>query len=61
MARAKMTPHKSTGPKGVSRHQLASRNDGASSSNSRLNLQAEIQRISVELSQATRGRALDTI
>ena len=34
MARNKMTPHKSTGPKGVPRHQLAPRNDGASSKTS---------------------------
>ena len=38
MARAKMTPRKSTGPKGVPRHQLAPRNDGASSSSSRPDL-----------------------
>ena len=42
MARAKMTPRKSTGPKGVPRHQLAPRNDGASSSSSRPDPQAEI-------------------
>ena len=61
MARTKMTPHKSTGPKGVPHHQLAPRNDGASSSSSRPDPQAEIQRISVELAQATRDRALDAI
>ena len=49
MARTKMTPRKSTGPKGVPRHQLAPRNDGASSSSSRPDPQAEIQRISIEL------------
>ena len=61
MARTKMTAHKSVGPKGVPRHQLAPRNDGASSSSSRPDPQAEIQRISVELAQATRDRALDAI
>ena len=61
MARAKMTPRKSTGPKGVPRHQLAPRNDGASSSRSRSDPQAEIQRISVELAQATRDRVVDAI
>ena len=61
MARTKMTPRKSVGPKGVPRHQLAPRNDGASSSSSRPNPQAEIQRISIELAQATGDRALDAI
>jgi len=61
MARTKMTPCKSTGPKGVPRHQLAPRNDGASSSSSRPDPQVEIQRISAELAQATRDRAMDAI
>ena len=61
MARAKMTPRKSTGPKGVPRHQLAPRNDGASSSSFRPDPQAEIQRLSAELAQATRDRTLDAI
>ena len=61
MAHAKMTPRKSTGPKGVPHHQLAPRNDGASSSSARPDPQAEIQRIYVELAQATRDRALDAI
>ena len=61
MARTKMTPRKSVGLKGVPRHQLAPRNDGASSSSSRPDPQAEIQRISAELAQATRDRALDAI
>ena len=61
MTRAKITPRKSTRPKGVPHHQLAPRTDGASSSSSRPNPQAEIQRISVELAQATRDRALDAI
>ena len=61
MARTKKTPRKSTGPKGVPRHQLAPRNDGASSSSARPDPQAEIQRISAELAQATRDRAMDAI
>ena len=61
MARAKMTPHKSTRPKGVPYHQLAPRNDGASSSSSRPDPQTKIQRLSAELAQATRDRALDAI
>ena len=61
MARTKKTPRKSTGPKGVPRHHLAHRNDGASSSSSRPNPPAEIQRISVDLAQATRDRALNAI
>ena len=61
MARTKKTPRKSTGSKGVPRHQLAPRNDGASSSSSRPDSQAEIQRISAELAQATRDRAMDAI
>ena len=61
MARTKVTPRKSVGPKGVPRHQFAPRNDDASSSSSRPDPQAEIQRISIELAQATRDRALDVI
>ena len=49
LARTKVTPRKYVGPKGVPHHQLASRNDGASSSSSRPDLQVEIQRISMEL------------
>jgi hypothetical protein len=47
------------GPKGVPRHQLAPRNDGASSSRS--NPQAEIKRVNAELARPTRDRALDSI
>ena len=61
MARTKVTPYKSVGPKGVPRHQLAPRSDGASSSSFRPNPQAEIQRLSAELAQATRDMALDAI
>ena len=61
MARTKITPHKSIGPKGVPRHQLAPRSDGASSSSFRPNPYAKVQRLLVELAQATRDRALDAI
>ena len=61
MTRTKMTPHKSIGPKGVPHHQLPPRNDGASSSSSRPDPQAEIQRLTAELAQATIDRALDAI
>ena len=61
MAHTKMTPRKSTGPKGVPCHQLAPRNDGASSSSSRPDPKAEIQRLLAELAQATRDRTLDAI
>ena len=61
MARTKVMPHKSVGPKGVPRHQLAPRSDGASSSSFRPDPQAEVQRLSAELAQATRDRALDAI
>jgi hypothetical protein len=53
MACTKLTPRKSTGPKGVPRRQLAPRNEGASSSSSRPDLQAEMERLSAELAQAT--------
>jgi hypothetical protein len=59
MAHTKLTSRKMIGPKGVSRHQLARRNDDASSSRS--NPQAEIKRLNVELARATRDRALDAI
>ena len=61
MARAKMTPRKSIGPKGVPHHQLAPRNDGASSSSSRPDPRAEIQRLTTKLAQSTRDRAVDAI
>jgi hypothetical protein len=59
MAHTKLTPYKMTRPKGVPRHQLAPRNDGASSS--RFNPQAEAERLNAELARATRDRALDSI
>jgi hypothetical protein len=46
-------------PKGVLCHQLALRNDDASSSRS--NPQAKIERLTVELARATRDQALDAI
>jgi hypothetical protein len=61
MARTNLKPRKSIGPKGVPHHQLAPRNDGASSSISRPNPQAEIERLLAELAQATRDRASDAI
>jgi hypothetical protein len=63
MACTKLMPRKSTGAKGVPHHQLAPRNDGASSSSSssRPNPRAEIERLSAELAQATRDRAMDAI
>ena len=61
MAHTKVTPHKSVGPKGVPHHQLAPRSDGASSSSFRPDPQAKVQRLSAELAQATRDRALDAI
>jgi hypothetical protein len=59
MARTKLTPRKMTGPKGVPCHQLAPRDDDASSSRS--NPQAKIERLNAELARATRDRALDAI
>jgi hypothetical protein len=47
------------GPKGVPCHQLAPRDDHASSSRS--NPQAKIERLNTELARATRDRALDAI
>jgi hypothetical protein len=61
MARTKLTPCKSTRPKGVPCHQLASRDEGASSSSSRPDPQAEMERLSAELAQATRDRVSDAI
>jgi hypothetical protein len=59
MAHTKLTPRKMTGPKGVPGHQLAPRNDDASSNRS--NPQAKIERLSTKLAQATRDRASDAI
>jgi hypothetical protein len=56
MARTKLTPRKITGPKGVPCHQLAPRDDDASSSRS--NPQAKIERLNTELARATRDQAL---
>jgi len=54
MGRWKQTPRKRTGPKGVPRHQLAPRNDQASSSRSQS--QQEKERLSAELVEVTRER-----
>ena len=61
MDHTKITPRKSVGPKGVPHHQLAPRNYGASSSSSRPDPKAEIQRLTTELAQATRDRVVDAI
>jgi hypothetical protein len=61
MARTKLTPRKSTGPKGVPLHPLAPRDEGVSSSGSRPDPQAEMERLSTELAQATRDRVSDAI
>ena len=61
MACTKVTPHKSVGPKGVPRHQLAPRSAGASSSSLRPDPQAEVQWLIAELAKATRDRALVAI
>lgn len=59
MAREKHTPRKRTGPKGVPRHQMAPRNDQASSSRSVLD--EEKERLSKELTEATRDRMLNVV
>ena len=61
MARTKVTPRKSIGPKGVPHHQLAPRSDGASSSSFRPDPQAKVQWLTAKLAKATRDRALDAI
>jgi hypothetical protein len=61
MAHTKLTPCKSTRPKGVPRRQLAPRDKGASSSSSRLDHQTKIERLSAELAQATWDRVNDAI
>ena len=59
MGRWKQTPRKRTGPKGVPRHQLALRNDQASSSRSPS--QQEMERLSAELVEVTRERMYNVI
>jgi hypothetical protein len=61
MAHTKLTPRKSTGPKGVPHRQLAPMDEGASSSRSRPDHQTEIERLSAKLAQATRDRVNDAI
>jgi len=59
MGRLKQTPQKRTGPKGVPRHQLAPRNEQASSSRSQP--QQEIERLSAELTEVTRERMFNVM
>jgi hypothetical protein len=56
MARVKTTPRKRAGPQGVSRHQLALRGDGASSSrNPNPYSQAEVVRLTAEIERLKRN------
>jgi len=59
MGHLKQTPHKRTGPKGVPQHQLAPRNDQASSSRSQP--QQEIERLSTELTEVTMDRLFNVM
>jgi hypothetical protein len=58
MARTKTTQHKSTGPFGVPRHELASRNEGSSSgSNDPIgDLEARVEQLRSELHHRNRAR-----
>jgi hypothetical protein len=62
MARTKTTQHKSTGPHGVPRHELASRHEGSSSgSNDPIgDLEARVDRLRSELRHGCRERARDS-
>jgi hypothetical protein len=62
MARTKTTQHKSTGPHGVPRHQLASRHEGSSSgSNDPIgDLEARVERLRSELCHGCREHAHDS-
>jgi aminoglycoside phosphotransferase len=62
MARTKTTQHKSTGPQGVPRHQLASRHEGSNSgSNDSIgDLEARVDRLRSELRHGCRERARDS-
>jgi hypothetical protein len=62
MARTKTTQRKATGPHGVPRHLLASRNEGSSSgSNDPIrDLEARVERLKSELRHESRERACDT-
>ena len=59
MGRLKQTPRKRTGPKGVPHHQLAPRNEQASSSH--FQPPQEIERLSAELTEVTRERMLNVM
>jgi hypothetical protein len=61
MARTKTTRHKSTGPFGVPRHQLASRHEGSSSgSNDPIgDLEARVEQLRSELRHRNRAREQD--
>jgi hypothetical protein len=62
MARTKTTQHKSTGPQGVPRHQLASRHEGSSSgSNDPIGeLEARVDRLRSKLRHGCWERARDS-
>jgi hypothetical protein len=62
MARTKTTQRKSTGPKGVPRHHLASRHEGSSSgSNDPIgDLEARVGRLRSKLCHGCRERARDS-
>jgi chromosome segregation ATPase len=62
MARTKTTQHKSTGPFGVPRHELASRNEGSSSgSNDPIgDLEARVEQLRSELHQRNRAWEQDS-
>jgi hypothetical protein len=62
MARTRKTTHKSTGPQGVSRHQLAPRQEGSSSgSNDPIgDLEARVEQLQSELRHRNRAREQDS-
>jgi hypothetical protein len=62
MAHTKTTQHKSTGPQGVPRHQLASRHEGSSSdSNDPIgDLKARVEQLRSELRHRNRARERDS-
>jgi hypothetical protein len=62
MACTKTTQHKSTGPHGVPRHQLASRHEGSSSgSNDPIaDLEAQMEQLRLELRHRNRARERDS-
>jgi chromosome segregation ATPase len=62
MARTKHTQHKSTGPHGVPRHQLASRHEGSSSSTKDPigYLEARVKQLRSELRHRNQAREQDS-